>query len=106
MTIHDKIKAWQDWIDSLATAGGGIVVLFICAVLTGILWGWTVKHNLPSMETPVFGVFTGFTGALLQAMKGNSSRQQMQDRIETSIIPQSDIKVDGTGTVTVEKPKS
>lgn len=78
------IKSWQDFLDSLSTAGGNIVTLFGCSAAAGILWMWCAVHQ-STMNTATFGVFTGFTGALLQAQKGNSSRQQMIDRSSTVI---------------------
>lgn len=84
--LTNAIKNWQDFLDSLATTGGNIVTLFWCSVLSGALWFWVVHIGLAPMVTPTFGVFTGFTGALLQSQKGNSSRQQMADRVETTIM--------------------
>lgn len=80
--LHDcGIKDWQDFIDSLSTSGGNIVTLFFCSVCAGVLWAWCEIHlHDADVNMGTFGVFTGFTGALLQAQKGNSSRQQMVDR--------------------------
>ena len=87
--MNSKIKAWQDGLDSLATAGGNILTLSIWSILTGALWVFVqVKVKDPTMNTATFGVFTGFTGSLLQAQKGNASRQQMADRIETATSSQ------------------
>lgn len=80
-----SVKSWQDFLDSLATAGGNIVTLFWCSAFSAGLWIWVYRQNgSKDLVMAMFGVFTGFTGALLQAQKGNSSRQQMQDRIDTA----------------------
>lgn len=80
------IKRWQDFLDSLATTGGNIVTLFWCSAFSAFLWIWVWSHKGGNdLVMATFGVFTGFTGALLQAQKGNSSRQQMQDRVETTL---------------------
>lgn len=84
-SMNPKIKAIQDLLDALATAGGNIVTLFWCSAFSGLLWAWMVMRHETNMVTPTFGVFTGFTGALLQAQKGNSSRQQMVDRVEAAV---------------------
>jgi hypothetical protein len=87
--MNSKIKAWQDWLDSLATSGGNILTLSFWSIVTGALWIYVeIKIKDPSVNTATFGVFTGFTGSLLQAQKGNSSRQQMADRIETATSSQ------------------
>jgi hypothetical protein len=85
--MSDWLKNWQDFLDSLATSGGNIVTLFWCSVFSGLLWAWVYTRDPEGMMmTAAFGVFTGFTGALLQAQKGNSSRQQMKDRVEAGIV--------------------
>lgn len=81
------MKRWQDWLDSLATSGGNIVTLFICSTASALLWIWVYTHKGgEDLVMATFGVFTGFTGALLQAQKGNSSRQQMVDRAATVAV--------------------
>jgi hypothetical protein len=86
--LHPYVKNWQDFLDSLATSGGNIVTLTCCSILSGLMWQWVYSHDpRGTVMTAAFGVFTGFTGALLQAQKGNSSRQQMADRVETTVMP-------------------
>jgi len=80
-----SVKGWQDWLDTLNTGGGNIVTLFICSCLSGYIWAWSYTHypGKSDLVMGTFGLFGGFTGALLQAQKGNSSRQQMVDRFES-----------------------
>lgn len=102
---QEKIKSWQDFLDSLATAGGNIVTLFICSASSAALWMWVYTHNgSKDLVMATFGVFTGFTGALLQAQKGNSSRQQMQDRIDTTRPTGAAVNTAGTVNVTESHP--
>lgn len=83
--MHPWVKNWQDILDSLATSGGNIVTLFMCSFWSGVLWVWVYNHSARAeLVMATFGVFTGFTGALLQAQKGNPSRQQMTNNVETS----------------------
>lgn len=94
------IKNWQDFLDSLATAGGNIVTLFWCSSFSAFLWIYVYNRNgSKDLVMATFGVFTGFTGALLQAQKGNSSRQQMQDRLQTA----QPVTVANVETVNVDK---
>ena len=103
--MTNGIKNWQDFLDSLATAGGNIVTLFWCSIFSGALWIWVAMRGPDSMVTPMFGVFTGFTASLLQAQKGNSSRQQMADRMETALGGQaSDAQKAATGQVVAPPP--
>lgn len=82
------LKNWQDFLDSLSTKGGNVLTLFWSCIFSGILWAWVVHERITDMITPTFGILTGFTGAFLQAQSGNSSRQQMADRIETASASQ------------------
>lgn len=51
---------------------------------------WTThKHAGSDVQMGIFGIFSGFTGALLQAQKGNSSKQQMVDRTRASLTSAS-----------------
>jgi len=82
------VKNWQDFLDSLSTSGGNIVTLFICSALAGTLWIWMANHMKGSDLTTAAGqIFAGFTGALLQAHKGNTSKQQMIDRGQLPATP-------------------
>lgn len=84
------MKSWQDLLDSLSTSGGNVVTLFMCSAMTGGLWVWMANHMHGSDLTTAAGqIFSGFTGALLQAQKGNSSLQQMVDR--ASIAPKIEV---------------
>lgn len=87
MTETNWIRDWQNWLDSLSTSGGNIVTLFVCSAIAGGLWMWSQHaHASNEAQMAIFGIFSGFTGALLQAQKGNSSRQQMLDRT-ASVLP-------------------
>jgi hypothetical protein len=86
-----------------------VVTLFFCSMGSGLLW-WTVYNQHGSDGQAVmatFGIFGGFTGALLQAQKGNASRQQMMDRAGVpappAVVPlknPTDVTVVATGATT------
>jgi hypothetical protein len=96
------MKSWQDFLDSLSTSGGNVVTLFVCSGMTGFLWIWMANHMHGSDLTTAAGqIFSGFTGALLQAQKGNSSRQQMVDRAAAGGPSK-----DGSPPPPVEEPKT
>lgn len=101
-----KMKALQDFFDGLSTKGGNIVVLSVCSVGLGALLLHMIHHNADAaMVQTVATTFSGFTGALLLACNGNSSRQQMQDRIDTaSGAAKVDVQKAQTVNVDATKP--
>jgi hypothetical protein len=80
------MKRWQDFLDSLSTKGGNIFVLALCSFWLAMLF-LHVTHHDPSAVEDVKTTLAGFTGALLMALSGNASRQQMVDRTVASAPP-------------------
>lgn len=72
------MERWEHFLNSLATRGGNIVILLLCA--SGLFFA--VLHVLHHAETGtevrtvIMSTFSAFTGALLQALMGGSSRQR------------------------------
>jgi hypothetical protein len=80
------MKNWQAFLDSLSTSGGNLFILVtITACLSPLVIHVLHDPNVDAtIRTMIHDTFVGFTGALLYALKGNSSRQQMQDRVDTA----------------------
>ncbi len=65
---------WQKWLNSIATPGGNLLVLslFVIALLTVVIF--EIHHGLEGqVQTVVLSTFSGFSGALLQALRGRST---------------------------------
>jgi hypothetical protein len=102
------IKNWQDFLDSLSTKGGNIFVLFISVFSLVFLYLHMVHRNSDAASTQVVtSLLTGFGGALLAMLSGNSSRQQMEDRKESlTASPKVDVqKVDTVNVTSAEAGK-
>jgi hypothetical protein len=75
------MKRWQDFLDSLSTSGGAVLVLLlICIGLLPVLIYFLHREPNSPATTRLTDTFIGFTGALLLALRGNASKQQMADR--------------------------
>lgn len=104
------MKRWQDFLDSLSTKGGNLLVcLVIFIILIPIVLH--VFHDATDSGqavTVLTSTFAAFSGALLAMLNGNSSRQQMQDRVDTATSGQkTNVNVDKVETVNLspaEKP--
>lgn len=90
-------KGWQDFLDSLSTKGGNILVLFCCVMVFIGVYLHIVHDGTDATLQPVaHDLVVGFGGALLGALSAGASRQQMQDRVDTA--------TKGTGGTTVITP--
>lgn len=100
------IKNWQDFLDSLSTKGGNILMMFIA--LVGLMWFvhhlGTDGHVDDSILSASHDMMVGFGAALLAVLSGSSSKQQMADRISTAVAGQK-IDVAKVDTVNVEAQK-
>lgn len=73
------MSIWEHFLNSLATRGGNILVLifFVVGLFFAVLH---VLHHGESaaveVRTVVMSTFSGFSGALLQALVGGQSRQR------------------------------
>lgn len=83
------MKRWQDFLDSLSTKGGNILVLFCgLGVLIGLMIHLTHDQTTDAaMVSAAHDMMVGFGAALLGALSGSSSRQQMADRVQTAMLP-------------------
>lgn len=77
------VKDWQDFLDSLSTKGGNILLMFLA--LIGLMW---FVHHLgvdghvdDSILSASHDMMVGFGAALLAVLSGSSSKQQMADRM-------------------------
>lgn len=96
------MKRWQDFLDSLSTTGGGIAILSLLSFIFMIVLTRIMRHGSSGeIVTIVSSAFTGAFSALLVALKGNSSKQQMQDRVDTTVAPAAKVDVAGASNVTV-----
>lgn len=78
-------KGWQDFLDSLSTKGGNILVLFCCVMVFIGVYLHIVHDGVDATLQPVaHDLVVGFGGALLGALSAGASRQQMQDRVDTA----------------------
>jgi hypothetical protein len=78
-------KSWQDFLDSLSTKGGNILVLFCCVmVFIGVYLHIVHDGGDAALQPVAHDLVVGFGGALLGALSAGASRQQMQDRVDTA----------------------
>ena len=67
---------WQMWLNSLSTPGGNLLLL---AVFVSALLSLTVHvlhkdgQDSNQVTTDILSTFSGFSGALLQALRGRST---------------------------------
>ena len=97
------VKDWQDFLDSLSTKGGNILLMFLA--LVGLMW---FVHHLgadghvdDSILSASHDMMVGFGAALLAVLSGSSSKQQMADRID---IAKSTTLPPNTTTVETTSP--
>lgn len=98
------MKAWQDFLDSLSTKGGNILLMFMA--LGGLM---AFVHHIAndtnidqSIISAAHDMMVGFGAALLAVLSGSASKQQMVDRTEVSKGITSASQV--TETIKVETP--
>lgn len=62
-----KMLTWfREFLDAIASPGGNLMILVVCVFASGIGAVW-VGHRDDQVDTAMLSVFSGFTGALLQA---------------------------------------
>jgi len=75
------MEKWRQFLDSLATRGGNILLLWLCVGgFTGLVLH-ALHHPEVNVEvkTVVLATFSTFTGALVGALTGGASRQRSND---------------------------
>lgn len=99
------VKDWQDWLDSLSTKGGNILLMFL-SVIALMFFMLHVVHDQSdqSLISAAHDMLVGFGAALLAVLSGSSSKQQMTDRIDTARPPESkpEVNVNNAGTINVD----
>lgn len=107
-----NIKKFQDFVDVLSTKGGNvmlmlIIFIFFLPILIYLMRLSVVfRYDTGEIGTVFISTFSGFAGALLAVLSGNSSKQQMADRVDT-LAPSSgktDINVSKVESVNVAQP--
>jgi len=89
------MKRWQDFLDSLSTRGGNILLLILATVGLVFAYFHAIHHQMDagSIQT-VQNLLSGFAGALLALLAAQACRQQMQDRVDTatsSLAPKTSV---------------
>ncbi len=66
------MQTWHDFLESLATRGGNLFLLVLFVAVLGFLVFHTLHHPEVNGEvkTVILTTFSGFTGALLGALRG------------------------------------
>ena len=73
------MQAWQKFLDSLATKGGNLLVLFVCfAGLLGLLIHVLHHGDTGNVSMVVVSTFSGFSGALMATLTGKDSKEQRE----------------------------
>ena len=69
------MQAWQKFLDSLATKGGNLFVLFVCfGGLLGLLIHVLHHGDAGNVSMVVVATFSGFAGALMATLTGKDSK--------------------------------
>lgn len=81
-------KGFQDFLDSLSTKGGNILLMLICVFGLMIFTLHVTTHHSADVQliSASHDMLVGFGAALLAVLSGSSSKQQMQDRVDT-VVP-------------------
>ncbi len=96
------MKSWQDFLDSLSTRGGNILILLFTTFGLVFAYNHMVRNGASAtiVET-IKTLMSGFAGALLALLSSQASRQQMQDRVEAATAPK--VAVERAETINVER---
>lgn len=88
---HLTIKSWQDFLDSLSTTGGTILILLLlfCGMTPLLIHVLLMPEGTENQQvtTIIVSTYTGIFSALMIGLKGNTSRQQMVDRAMPPVVP-------------------
>jgi len=72
--------SWQKFLDSLATKGGNLFVLFVCfAGLLSLLIHVLHHADSGNVTMVVVSTFSGFSGALMATLTGIDSKKQVSN---------------------------
>jgi len=70
------MESWQKFLDSLATRGGNLFVLFVCfAGLLSLMIHVLHRSDSGNVTMVVVSTFSGFSGALMATLTGIDSKK-------------------------------
>jgi hypothetical protein len=70
------MESWQKFLDSLATRGGNLFVLFVCfSGLLGLMIHVLHRSDSGNVTMVVVSTFSGFSGALMATLTGIDSKK-------------------------------
>ncbi|MGB8521905.1 MAG: hypothetical protein WCD43_02970 [Candidatus Acidiferrales bacterium] len=108
------MQSWQKFLDSLATKGGNLLVLFVCfAGLLSLLIHVLHHGDTGNVSMVVVSTFSGFSGALMATLTGKDSKEQSENiplvkfpsNAAASAIPES-APIPASGTPKIDGPVS
>jgi hypothetical protein len=108
------MQSWQEFLDSLATKGGNLLVLFVCfAGLLSLLIHVLHHGDTGNVSMVVVSTFSGFSGALMATLTGKDSKEQSENtpgmkipsNRAASAIPES-AATPSSGTSKIDGPVS
>ena len=101
MSLEKLMKAWQDFLDSLSTKGGNILLMFMALIglMAFVHHIGTDNHVDKSILSASHDMMVGFGAALLAVLSGSSSKQQMVDRVA---IAKGNVDTPSPDTTTVQ----
>jgi hypothetical protein len=74
------MNSWKNFLDSLGTRGGAILLLLLCSILLGSGVMHVLHHgDLGDAASLIRSTFAGFVGALLLALKTSSDTPRNPD---------------------------
>ena len=75
------MNRWQNFLDSLGSKGGNLLVLciFVGVLLGLVIWVTSRDAGDSQAVTVILSTFSGFSGALLAALTGSSGGQRKAD---------------------------
>ena len=62
----------RDFLDAVASPGGNLLILVFCVFVSGLA-AIVIQDKSDQVDTVFLSVFSGFTGALLQALTTGAS---------------------------------
>jgi hypothetical protein len=108
------MQSWQKFLDSLATKGGNLLVLFACfAGLLSLLIHILHHGDTGNVSMVVVSTFSGFSGALMATLTGKDSKEQSENvpgvkipsSATASAIPKA-AAIPASGTPNIDGPVS
>lgn len=68
------METWQKFLNSISTPGGNLLLLAVfVSTLLGLVLHVLHHGDTGQVQTVILATFSGFSGALLQALRGRTS---------------------------------